>query len=86
MFEYMLRQSDQLKEAFERNELKLSGDEDNDLVFIKELILGCPVGMQHDEEMDPTVSDRELLNTIFSHSNRNINSEEDRKKNGFYLR
>lgn len=58
MFEYMLRQSDQLSQAFEENELKISKEDDNDLVFIKELILGCPVGMQHNEEMDPTVSDK----------------------------
>ena len=57
MFEYMLRQSDQLREEFEKYELKISEEDDIDLVFIKELILGCPVGMQHDEEMDPTVSD-----------------------------
>ena len=57
MFEYMLRQSDQLREEFEKYELKISEEDDIDLVFIKELILGCPVGMQHDEEMNPTVSD-----------------------------
>ena len=56
MFEYLLRQSEVVREECRRYELKVCEDDNTDLVFIKELILGCPVGMQHDEAADPTVS------------------------------
>ena len=61
MFEYMLRQSDQLKEAFERNELKLSGDEDNDLVFIKEQFVELPKSNQGDLDITARMSAEQLL-------------------------
>ena len=56
MFEYMLRQSERLREACKKYKLKMVGEENLDLVFVKELILGCPVGMQHEEHPNPTVS------------------------------
>ena len=33
-----------------------SSSDEEDVVFIKELILGCPIGQQHQAKCDPTVS------------------------------
>ena len=52
----MLRQSEGLRKACKDCELEMEKEEDRDLVFVKELILGCPVGMQHEEQLNPTVS------------------------------
>lgn len=41
-----------LDEGFRVN----SSSDQTDVVFIKELIMGCPIGQQHLSECDPTVS------------------------------
>ena len=67
MFDYLL---DQPLPDYSRTEERISmssshtlhqalmdeGLDEQDVVFIKELILGCPIGKQHLAKCDPTVS------------------------------
>ena len=66
-----------------------SDEEENDVVFIKELILGCPIGQQHQAKCDPTVS--HFHYTSCSHvlillCFRRTSSQEGVKKSGFCMR
>lgn len=57
MFEYMISKNTTLKEA-----LTKEGLTDEDFIFIKEMILGCP--LQQASSEDPTVSDSSLLYNV----------------------
>ena len=49
--------SQTLRQALREEKFRVDPSSDeNDVVFIKELILGCPIGQQHQAKCDPTVS------------------------------
>lgn len=59
MFEYMINKNTTLKEAL----ITMEGLTDIDFLFIKEIILGCP--LQQGPSEDPTVSDSNLLYNVY---------------------
>ena len=54
MFEYVINKKPYGTDQSIRNELYRAGLNEDDMLFIKELILGCPLGLQH-SDTDPTV-------------------------------